>query len=80
MENSRAVIGAIIFIVMILGANFIMYAIARGVTRSNTKSTLEMLGKALNTSTQKKDDETDELRRRVAELNGGKKDDQQDIK
>lgn len=79
MENSRAVIGAVIFIVMVLGANLLMYAIARGFTRSNTKSTLEMLGKALNTSTQKKDDETDELRRRIAELNGGKNEDKQDV-
>ncbi len=73
MEDNRVVIGAIIFIIMVLGANFVMYGIARGMTRNNRKSTLDMLGQALKTSTQKKDDEMDELRRRMEELNGGKK-------
>ena len=78
METNRAIIGALIFILLIVGANFVMYAIARGASRSNPKNFLETLGKSLNTSTQKKDDSMDELRRRVQELDGGKKENSED--
>jgi hypothetical protein len=74
MESDRAVLGAVIFIAMILGANLVMYAIARGATRSSGKSFIEMLGKSLNTSTRPKDKSLEELRRRVEELEKGKKD------
>jgi hypothetical protein len=40
MENEKAVIGALLFILLIIGANFIMYAIARGATKSNQKGFL----------------------------------------
>ena len=75
MEANKAVIGALLFIVLIIGANFIMYAIARGAARSNQKSFLETISKSLNTSTQKKDNSMDELRRKMEELEKGKKDD-----
>jgi hypothetical protein len=78
METNHAIIGALIFIVLIVGANFVMYAIARGASRSDQKSFLETLGKSLNPSTQKKDDSMDELRRRVQELDGGKKKNSED--
>jgi hypothetical protein len=74
MESDRVVIGALIFIVMVLGANFVLYAVARGATKSGVKSFIEMLGKSLNTSTRPKDDSMDELRRRMEELEKGKKD------
>lgn len=74
MESNKAVIGAILFIILVLGANFIMYAIARGAARSNQKSFLETLGQSLNTSNQKKDNSMAELRQKIEELNGGKKD------
>jgi hypothetical protein len=74
MESDRVVIGALIFIVMVLGANFVLYAVARGATKSGGKSLIEMLGKSLNTSTRPKDDSMDELRRRMEELEKGKKD------
>ena len=75
MESNKAVIGAIIFIILIIGANFVMYAIARGATKSNQKSFLETLSKSLDTSTQKKDDSMDELHRRMEELKKDKKED-----
>ena len=75
MEANKAVIGAILFIVLVIGANFFMYAIARGATKSNQKSFLEMISRSLNTSTQKKDNSMDELRRKLEELEKGKKDD-----
>src|SRR3990172_9252011 len=55
METNKAVIGALLFIVLVIGANFVMYAIARGAAKSNQRSFLETISKSLNTSTQKKD-------------------------
>ena len=75
MEANKAVIGALLFLVLIIGANFVMYAIARGAARSNQKSFLETISKSLNTSTQKKDNSMDELRRKMEELEKDKKDD-----
>jgi len=76
MESSKAVIGAILFIILIIGANFVMYAIARGAARSNQKSFLETISKSLNTSTQqKKDDSMDELRQKMEDLKRDKKED-----
>jgi len=74
MESNHAVIGAVIFILMILLANFVMYAIARGATRSDQKGFWEILGKSINTSTKPRDDSMDKLHRKVEELNKGKKD------
>jgi len=75
MENPRALIGALIFIGLVLGANFIMYAIARGAVRSNKMGFWEMFGRSLKTSTSKKDDSMDELRRRIKDLERDKKED-----
>jgi hypothetical protein len=75
MENSKAVIGALLFILLVIGANFFMYAIARGAAKSNQKSFLETISNSLNTSTQKKDNSMDELRQKIAELEKGKKGD-----
>lgn len=74
MESDRAVLGAIIFIIMVLGANLVMYGIARGAAKSNGKSFIEMLGKSLNTSTRPKDNSMEELRRKVEELEKSRKD------
>ncbi len=75
MEANKALIGAIIFIILIVGANFVMYAIARGAAKSNQKSFLETLSQSLNTSAQKKDNSMDELRQKMQELEKGKKED-----
>ena len=73
MESNKAVIGAILFIVLVIGANFVMYAIARGWAKSNQKSFLETMSQVLNTSNRKKDNSMDELRQKMEELNRGKK-------
>ncbi|HET7145044.1 MAG TPA: hypothetical protein VFI68_13580, partial [Anaerolineales bacterium] len=73
METNKAVIGALLFIVLVIGANFVMYAIARGWAKSNQKSFLETMSQALNTSNRKKDNSMDELRQKMEELNRGKK-------
>jgi hypothetical protein len=74
MENNKAVIGALLFIIMVIGANFVMYAIARGAANSKQKGFWETIGKSLNTSV-KKDDSMDELHRKMEELKKGKKED-----
>ncbi|MBK7318475.1 MAG: hypothetical protein IPO36_06945 [Anaerolineales bacterium] len=75
MESSKASVAAIIFVVIIVGVNFFMYGIVRGLMRSSQKSNMfETLSKSLNPAAQKKDDEIKELRQRVEELEKGKKD------
>ena len=73
MEENKVVIGALLFIILIIGANFVMYGIVRGWTRSNNKDILETLTKSLNTSKQKKDDSMNELHQKVEELKKGGK-------
>lgn len=67
MENEKAVIGALLFIIMVVGANFFMYAIARGAANSKQKGFWETIGKSLNAST-KKNDDMDELHKKMQEL------------
>jgi len=74
METNKAVIGALVFIILVIGANFIMYAIARGAVNSKEKGFLETITKSLGTS-MKKDDPMDELRQKIEELEKGKKED-----
>ena len=68
MEENKAVIGALLFILLVIGANFVMYAIVRGAAKSNQKSFLETISKSLNPSTQKKDNSMDELHQKMEEL------------
>jgi len=75
MESNKAVIGALLFIILVIGANFVMFAIARGAARSNQKGFLETISKSLNISTQKKDNSMEELRQKIEELEKGKKED-----
>ncbi|NOH01511.1 MAG: hypothetical protein HND47_05825 [Chloroflexi bacterium] len=73
MEENKILIGALIFIALVLGSNFIMYAIARGATRPGGKGFLETMIKSMNATQRKKEDQIDELRRSVEELTEGKK-------
>jgi uncharacterized protein HemX len=75
MESNKAVIGALLFIVLVIGANFVMFALARGAARSNQKGFLETISKSLSTSTHKKDNSMEELRQKIEELEKGKKED-----
>lgn len=72
MEENKVLIGALIFIVMVVGANFVMYAIVRGATRPGGGGFLETITKSLNASQTKKKDDMKELRRTIQELNEGK--------
>lgn len=68
MEEYKTLIGAALFIGLVIGANFIMYAIARGATRPGGGGFLETVAKALKANPSKKKDEMEELRRSVREL------------
>ncbi len=69
MESNHAAIGLLIIILLVIGANLVMYAIARGAARggnSNWISALkDSLSKPMNTSANQS---MDELRKRVEEL------------
>jgi hypothetical protein len=72
METNKAVIGALLFIVLVIGANFVMYAIARGAVNTKEKSFWETITKSLYTPS-KRDNSMDELRKKMEELEKGKK-------
>ncbi len=74
MESKQAVIGLLIIILLLVGANFVMYAIARGAVRRPGRqggdfhwiSALKgLLSGPMNTPANKS---LDELRKRVEEL------------
>ncbi len=69
MESNSAVVGLLIIILLIVGANFVMYAIARGAAKGGDSrwisSLRDSLSKPMNTPAHKS---MDELRKRVEEL------------
>jgi hypothetical protein len=69
MESNQAAIGLLIIILLILGANFLMYAIARGAIRGGSSRWMsalkDSLSKPMETPANKS---MDELRERVEEL------------
>jgi hypothetical protein len=72
MEISKPVIGALIFIILVVGANFVMYAIARGAANTKEKGFWETINKSLYTPS-KRETSMDELRKKMEELEKGKK-------
>jgi hypothetical protein len=69
MELSGPAIGLLIIVLLIVGANFMMYAIARGATRGGNSrwmsSLKDSLSKPMNTPANQS---MDELRKRVEDL------------
>jgi hypothetical protein len=69
MESNHAALGLLIIILLIAGANFVMYAIARGATRGGNSRWMsalkDSLSKPMDTPTSQS---MDELRKRVEEL------------
>lgn len=72
MQESNVLIGALIFLLLVVGANLIMYAVVRGVVRGGGKGPFEIFTRSLTASPKSKDSPTDELHRRVGELRQGK--------
>ncbi len=69
MESNRAAIGLLIVILLIVGANLLMYAVVRGWAKGGDSHWLsslkDALSKPMNSSANKS---MDELRKRVEEL------------
>lgn len=69
MDSNNAAIGLLIIVLLIVGANFVMYAIARGAARGGNSRWMsalkDSLSKPMNTSANKS---MEELRKRVEEL------------
>ncbi|HNK62630.1 MAG TPA: hypothetical protein PKL78_10980 [Anaerolineales bacterium] len=74
--ESKTAIAALLFILLIVGINAVMYGIVRGVMRGGKNDPLVKMMNAMNPVQKKKDDEMEELRRTVQELSesGQKKD------
>ena len=74
MESDRAVIGMLILVLLIVGSNFVMYAIARGAAKGDDSRWMgalrDSLRKPLDSSSNKP---MDELRKRVEELEKSRK-------
>lgn len=73
METDKAAIGALLFILLVVAANFIMIGIVRGAARARKGGFWEAFSKSINPS-QKGTDDMDELHRKLEELNKGRKD------
>jgi len=69
--ESKTAIAALLFILLIVGINAVMYGIVRGVMRGGKNDPLLNMMKAINPAQKKKDDEMEELRRTVQELRNG---------
>ena len=69
MELNSAAIGLLIIVILIVGANFVMYAIARGATRGGNSRWMSALKDSLSRPMNSPANQSmDELRNRVQEL------------
>ena len=69
MDSGNAVIGALIFIVLILGANLLMYSIARGAARGGSSNWMNALKQGLSKPFDSQANKSmDELHQKMEEL------------
>lgn len=68
MDTEKGWIVALIFVLLVGGANLIAYALVRGAFRPGKKGMFENFTDSLNVSRKKKENEFEELSRRVGEL------------
>ena len=69
MDSGNAVLGAIIFIVLILGANFVVYVFARNWAKGGDSKWMSALKDGLSKPLQNQSDKSmDELRQKMEEL------------
>jgi len=74
MESNRLIIAALLFIILIVGINFAMYAIARGATKSSDSRWMSALRNTLSKPTDSSANKSmDELREKMRELEEKKK-------
>jgi hypothetical protein len=73
MDSNRILLGALLFIVLIVAINFAMFAIARGAAKGDSRwmgALRDSLRKPMENSTNKS---MDELRKQIEELESKKK-------
>lgn len=69
MENDRVLIGALIFILLVVGSNLIMYGIARGAAKGGDSRWLTALKNSFSKPMEGSSSRSmDELRRKMEEL------------
>ena len=77
MESGNAVIGALIFIVLIIGANFLMYGIARGWAKGGDSRWMSALKQGLSKPLDSPANKSmEELRQKMDELQKNAKKDE----
>jgi hypothetical protein len=75
MENDRVLIGALIFLLLIVGSNLIMYGVVRGMTRGGGSNWVNTLRNSFNKPRESSSGKPmDELRKKIEEIEGKKKD------
>jgi hypothetical protein len=73
MESDSALIAALIFILLIIGANFVMYAIARGAAKGGDSHWMSALRDSLNKPLEGSSNKSmDKLRKQLEELEKNK--------
>lgn len=76
MESGNAVVGALIFLALILGANFVMYGIARGWAKGGDSRWMSALKQGLSKPLDSQANKSmDELHQKMEELQKNKKED-----
>lgn len=74
MESNKVAIAALLFIVLIVGINFVMYAIARGATKGGESRWMGALRDSLSKPLEGASNKSmDELRKQIEELESKKK-------
>ena len=74
MENERVMIGALIFLLIIVGSNLVMYGMVRGMTRGGDSNWMNAIRKSLNKPLEGSANKSmDELRKKMEELQGKNK-------
>jgi hypothetical protein len=71
MESNRVLIAALLFILLVIGANFVMYAIARGAAKDGDSHWMSAIRKSLSKPLESSSNKSmDELRQKMEELQG----------
>ena len=74
MDNERIMLGALIFVLVIIGSNLVMYGIVRGMARGGESNWMKAMRKSLNKPLEGPvNKDMDELRKKMEELEGKKK-------
>jgi len=77
VESNRIVIAAVLFIVGLVGINYVMFVVARNWAKGGDSRWMSAIKDSFSKPLESKSNQSmDELRKQVAELEQGKKEDQ----